>query len=232
MFDRYSSSTAYLNDTAISRSGSSSVKLFEQCYTDAKSDKPQSPALTTSPTITTPEDPLPELFAATAAGNRQAFARLYQLTSGRLLAVALRIVKQRELAEEILQDAYITIWNKSHQQTQRESPFAWMATIVRHRAIDRLRTLRNPTNATLELDDETLARLELNTASDETLEHLADGIRDCLYGLKAGPRQAILLAFFYGMAHGEIAAELDTPLGTVKSWVRRGLLQLKDCIEL
>ena len=171
------------------------------------------------------------MFAATATGDREAFARLYQLTSGRLLAVAFRILRQRESAEEVLQEAYVIIWQKAHQQTQRKAPFAWMATIVRHRAIDRLRAQRDRHNPTVELDAEILAKLAVETGNDEILEQLSAGIRECLRNLKTGLRQAVLLAYYYGMSHPEIAAELDAPLGTVKSWVRRGLLQLKDCMD-
>lgn len=179
-----------------------------------------------------PEDPLPGLFAATATGDRQAFARLYQLTRGRLMAVALRIVRERHLAEEVLQDAYVTIWRKAGQQTHRQSPFAWMATIVRHRAIDRWRTQRSSHETRVEQSDaDILAALAIDTGSDKALEQLLDAIRECIRGLRMEQRQAILLAFYYGMAHHEIAAHLDAPLGTVKSWVRRGLLQLKNCME-
>ena len=200
-------------------------------YTGFNSHLPEAGALTVPQEADPLEDPLPALFAATVGGDRKAFARLYRLTNGRLLALALRIVKRRDLAEEVLQDAYVTIWSKASQQTERASPFAWMATVVRHRAIDRLRSQRTGQVTMVELDSEALLELTADPSSVEDIGLLSDGIHECVRRLKAGQRQAILLAYYYGMTHEEISTELDAPLGTVKSWVRRGLLELKDCID-
>lgn len=178
------------------------------------------------------EDSLATLLEASARGDRAAFARIYALTSGRLLALALRIVKRRELAEEVLQDAYVTIWRKAGQQRSGHAPFGWMTTIVRHRAIDFLRSQRAKQDNTIALDAESLERLAFDCAdTDAVLELASARMRVCLAGLNGDHRQAIVLAFYFGLTHDEIASELDTPLGTIKSWVRRGLLQLKGCID-
>lgn len=179
-----------------------------------------------------PGDLLVELLAATADGDRAAFARLYQESSGRLFAVALRILRRRDLAEDVLQDAYLTIWKKAGQyQAERGRPLAWMATIVRYRAIDRLRTgSRMPDAQPSAADIETF-----EAAGDcdgwQEPQAITIGIRRCLERLQPKQRDAILLAFYHGFTHEELAVRLDVPLGTVKSWVRRGLMQLKDCLD-
>ncbi|MEE8286793.1 MAG: sigma-70 family RNA polymerase sigma factor [Gammaproteobacteria bacterium] len=182
--------------------------------------------------VPAPGETLDELLAATAQGDRRAFGRLYRLTSGRLFALALQILKRRELAEDVLQEAYLTVWSKAAQQhAGRASSFAWMATIVRHRAIDRLRARTK--------DPEPVADITLVSDSivaevadeREILAALSASVRQCLERLDQNRRGAILLAYYHGMTHEEIAAQLDTPLGTTKSWVRRGLLQLKGCLE-
>ena len=179
-----------------------------------------------------PGETLEELLAATAQGDRQAFGRLYQLTSGRLFALALQILKRRELAEDVLQEAYLTVWSKAAQQhAGRASAFAWMATIVRHRAIDRLRARVNNPEPVADVNLVSDAVVAEVADEREILAALSASVRQCLERLNENRRGAILLAFYYGMTHEEIAERLDTPLGTTKSWVRRGLLQLKGCLE-
>ncbi len=181
--------------------------------------------LMAKPDRVTDLDSLGPLLQATAQGDRQAFARVYQLSSARLFAVALRITRRRETAEDALQDAYVTIWRKAGQYyPDRGAPMAWMTTIVRSRAIDHLRK-------------------RAETDREPAVEPVADGydevlvnagtleIRGCLDALPENQRKAILLAYYYGLTHPELAVELAAPLGTVKSWVRRGLLQLKECVD-
>ena len=182
--------------------------------------------------VPSPAETLDELLAATAQGDRQAFGRLYQRTNGRLFALALGILRRRDLAEDVLQEAYLTVWSKAAQQhAGRASPFAWMATIVRHRAIDRLRARTNDPEPVADINlvaDSVVAEV---TDEREILAALSASVRQCLERLDEKRRDAILLAYYYGMTHEEISARLDTPLGTTKSWVRRGLLQLKGCLE-
>ena len=175
-------------------------------------------------------DPLIALLAACARGDQAAFERLYRQTSAKLFGVALRIVRQEDLAEEVLQDCYIRIWNRAGDYREDlAAPMTWMASIVRNRALDWLRRA-NP--EVIDVDGEIIGAV----ASDgpgplAALERVRDGsaLARCLGELEAKQRQAILLAFHQGLSHSELAAHLRQPLGTVKTWVRRGLAKLKAC---
>ena len=175
---------------------------------------------------------LTALLAACARRDRAALARLYQLSSAKLFGVALRIVRREDWAEDVLQECYLRIWD--HAQEYRAglaAPMTWMTSIVRNRCLD---WLRRPS---FEVPDEEgalaaaaasefpgpLARLERSTEAAE--------IARCLKGLEAKQRQAIMLAFYEGLSHSELASHLREPLGTVKTWVRRGLMRLKSCLE-
>jgi RNA polymerase sigma-70 factor (ECF subfamily) len=173
------------------------------------------------------------LLARSAQGDRQAFARLYQASSAKLYGVALRILRREDWAEEILQECYVSIW--AHARDYRPAlaaPMTWMTSIVRNRCLD---WLRKPA---LEVDDAEGAITE-GAVSDNPgplaeLERAKDGkaLARCLGELEARQRQAIALAFYDGLSHAELASHLREPLGTVKTWVRRGLLRLKSCLEL
>lgn len=177
-----------------------------------------------------PSEELSALFRASSLGNVDAFRTLYEKTSARLYAVALRIVRRPEIAEEVLQDAYVTMWTKAIQQSGgHASVFAWMATIVRHRAIDAIRATREePRDLSCDpLEDDAEMSVEERALSDAR----SDAIRRCVATLDASPRQAILLAYYQGYSHEEVAHRMETPLGTVKSWLRRGLAKLRRCLE-
>ncbi len=177
-------------------------------------------------------DPLTELLRASGAGDSAAFARVYQLSAPRLYPIALRLLRRREAAEEILQEAYVLIWRKAAQYDPgRGRPLTWMAAVVRNRAIDRLRAEKREPRNPVEWDE--AAEVLADPMSAAPMESLPDtvAVRQCLKGLQDNQRAAILLAYYYGMTHEELSARLAAPLGTVKSWVRRGLLQLKGCLE-
>lgn len=164
-------------------------------------------------------------------GDRSALAKLFELAAGRLLGVALRIVRRRDLAEEVIQDAFVAVWrNASRFDPARGSARGWLTTIVRNRALNLVRD-----SARLELvDPQTLADLgdrEMDAVS--AYEHLPDGnaLRRCLALLDDNKRKAILLAYVVGMSHGEVAGRLGTPLGTVKAWIRRGTMALQECLS-
>lgn len=177
-------------------------------------------------------DPLEELLVASGQGDRQAFARLYNLSASRLLAISIRILHQREPAEEVLQEAFITIWKKASQYSpERGRPLSWMGTIVRHRAIDQLRSQNREPRSKASLDDVIDGNLGSDIATETPFDQIDEGLRGCLEKLNAKQQKAIVLAYYYGHTHEELASTLDTPLGTVKSWVRRGLLQLKECLD-
>lgn len=174
------------------------------------------------------------LLAAAArrdAAGRAAFADLYQSTSAKLFGVALRILKRRDWAEEVLQECFVKIWN--HSSTYRadlSAPMTWMTSIVRNRCLD---VLRRP-NLEDATDDSTVWEgVESGDAGPlEKLERAteAEAILRCLASLDDRQRTAVSIAFFDGLTHTELAEKLGEPLGTVKTWVRRGLLRLKDCL--
>jgi RNA polymerase sigma-70 factor (ECF subfamily) len=175
---------------------------------------------------------LPDLIAAAARGERAAFAALYAATSPQLFAVALRIMKRRDRAEEVVQDAFVSIWKRAGDyDAAKGSVLTWMASIVRHRAIDLLRRER----PVVALDDapgqERWAAPGPDPYEATAANAEARRVRDCLETLEGSQREAIRLAYYEGITQEELAVRLATPLGTVKSWVRRGLLRLKDCLE-
>ena len=182
--------------------------------------------------LSTPTDPLPELLAATARGDRQAFAELYRLTKGRLYAITLALLRQQDVAEDVLQETYLAIWRAAGQYQPGRAPvMVWLMAIARHRAIEWLRQRRR---RAAEAYAESLSEEALQIPDPQpalAADPLAQAIEECLQRLSAEQSQAIRLAFFHGHSHEELAARLQIPLGTIKSWVRRGLLQLKGCLE-
>ncbi len=173
---------------------------------------------------------LESLLARTALGDRNAFAQLYRATSSKLFAVSLRIVRERPLAEEALQDSFVNIWRRSSDYAVAKSaPLTWMTAIVRNRSLDIIRRSREMPDVddafTDNLVDESAA-----PARDAEAREQAHTIQECLKELDPEQRQTIALAFFHGLTHSELASHLRKPLGTVKTHVRRGLAKLRDCL--
>lgn len=175
---------------------------------------------------------LERLLCASGHGDRAAFAELYRISAPRLYPIALRILRGREAAEDVLQESYVLIWRKAAQfHPGRGRPLPWMAAIVRNRAIDRLRAqAREPRNPA-QWDDMAEGLADPVSSASAAAAPDSVAVRGCLGRLQENQRQAILLAYYGGLTHEELSARLDAPLGTVKSWVRRGLLQLKECLE-
>lgn len=177
-------------------------------------------------------EPLEALLEASGSGDRQAFAEAYRIAAPRLFAVALRMLRRRDLAEDVLQESFISIWRKAGQyRPERGRPLAWMASIVRNRAIDRLRSDKRKSAALAESRDDAAVVANPGLAEPSIPEHLAASLRGCLERLQINYQRSILLAYYYGLTHEELTQRLGAPLGTVKSWVRRGLLQIKDCLD-
>ena len=170
------------------------------------------------------------LLSRSALGDRAAFARLYEATRSKLFGVSLRIVRERPLAEEALQDSFVNIWNHAADYARAKSaPLTWMTAIVRNRSLDIVRRTREEPD----IDDALtsgLADERATPARDFETAAAAHSIRGCLDELEAEQRQTIALAFYHGLTHSELAAHLRRPLGTVKTHIRRGLLRLKDCL--
>lgn len=164
-------------------------------------------------------------------GDRAAFGRLYDLAAPQLFALALMICRRRSVAEEVLQEAFLRIWRSAHQfEPERGRPMAWMATILRRLAIDSVRrgARERPiepgqADAIPDLGEDPFA------AMVQTQESRA--LWRCLEELEGDQRRCVLLAYFGGLSHGEVAQRTGLPLGTVKSHIRRGVLRLKGCLD-
>lgn len=171
---------------------------------------------------------LAALLAQAAKGDRDAFQRLYKESSAHLFGAALRILQDRSLAEEAVQEAYLQIWNHADTYRAEAAPaLAWMTTIARYRALD-IRRRRPPMQFSLD-DNPELGDLPSGTGGGEG--HLEPMLEECVKQLSEHSRRAVLLTYVEGHTHAELARKLAAPLGSVKSWVRRGLLQLRDCLE-
>ena len=176
-------------------------------------------------------DELLPLLSATAQGNKQAFAKLYNATSPKLFAISLKMLSNRAHAEEALQDAFVKIWhNASEYQVTKGTVISWMISIVRYRSLDSLRYHKVRKEQTLDddyasADDVTDTPLEVDYEDESKLV-------DCIEQLDEQQKQAIHLAYYKGLTHSELVDHIETPLGTVKSWIRRGLQQLQRCLTL
>ena len=174
---------------------------------------------------------LTRLIAACAARNAQALRQLYDRTAPQLLACMVRILKRRALAEEALQDVFVSIWQRAAQfESRRGRPRAWLMSIARYRAIDVLRAERAELYREAEVDQ--LPQLVTEGGSDWSgAGRSAGALSRCFELLTADQRRGIELAFVEGASHADIARVTRQPLGTVKSWIRRGLASLRQCLE-
>ena len=176
-----------------------------------------------------------------ALGDRSAFKQLYDASSGHLFAVILRIQRDRNLAEDLLQEVFVNAWKSAGSfDAQRAQPLTWLTHIARNKAIDSLRRAQaQPRFETVHHDhDDDRPDLDQRLADEAPgpaalLERASDArqLGHCMDGLTAQQRQSVALAFFDGLSHAEVAEQLRQPLGTVKSWVRRALMTLKGCLE-
>jgi RNA polymerase sigma factor (sigma-70 family) len=176
---------------------------------------------------------LGDLLARTALSDQQAFAELYRQTAPHLYAVALRILRESGAAEEVLQESYVNIWHHAGSYVAAKSqPLTWMTSIVRNRCLDLMRR-REIDTVTIDDEEQGMMLADDRPGPIDMLLSSADAlaVRGCVERLEAGQKQAIALAFYQGFSHSELAAHLRQPLGTVKSWVRRGLERLKACLD-
>jgi RNA polymerase sigma-70 factor (ECF subfamily) len=184
-----------------------------------------------------PPDPvqLRRWLQGAARGDAQAFRALYDATSAKLFGFALRLLRKRELAEDVLQESFVAVWHSAASyQSQLAAPMTWLTTIVRNKAFDQLR--RN--DATVEIDNDPFAADVMSALHDpratpaEAQQSSAEAraLADCLAALEGMHRQAIGLAYFHDLSHSEVACHLAQPVGTVKTWIRRGLARLRRCL--
>lgn len=170
------------------------------------------------------------LLQRVARGDRAAFALLYGATSAKLYGIILRILKRRDIAEEVLQDVYVKIWERAGDyEAGRASPVTWMAVIARNRALDELRKA-----TPLSLEDMPAG---FDVASDapgpfELLGRSDDGrrLRGCLGALEPDKRQIVMLAYLDGLSREELSKRFNAPVATIKTWLHRSLAQLKGCL--
>lgn len=175
-----------------------------------------------------------DLLAACGREDRQAFARLYRLTSPKLYAVLLRILRQEAAAQDVLQEVYISVWRRAgHYHFDRGAPLTWLISIARNRTLDRLRRDRHERRA--DPDPERRLAATVDEAADVEGElsgsEEARVLRECMEHLSEQQRWSLRLAFFEGLTHAELAERLQVPLGSVKTWIRRGMMAVRRCLD-
>jgi len=180
---------------------------------------------------------LNEWILGAARKDARAFRQLYDACSPRLFGLALRIVRRPELAEEVLQESFIAIWDHAADyQSSLSAPMTWMTTIVRNKSFDLLR--RAGGEADLDIDNAgfdagimaSLSDPRANPADALELSSEAKALAACMAVLEEKHRDVIGLAFFHDLSHGDVARRLAMPVGTVKTWIRRGLARLHSCL--
>ncbi len=173
-----------------------------------------------------------DLLGRTALQDRRAFEKLYQITSPKLFGLLVRILKREDLAQECLQDAYVLIWNRAGDyRADKAAPMTWMSSIARYRALDLLRKRKHEVS----LDSDDLS--EVPDQDYELIDHQlmesenAQCLAKCMKILDIKQRSCLYMAYFEGCTHPEIASRVDAPVGSVKTWIHRGMRSLKECLS-
>jgi RNA polymerase sigma-70 factor (ECF subfamily) len=173
---------------------------------------------------------LVSLLEKAAAEDRASLRTLYEYTSAKLYGICLRLLRDEAEAQEVLQEVYLTVWRRAASfDASRASPITWLATIARNRSIDRLRTHQVPTEdlrAAANIPDGSPSSFQVLETKED-----ASRLRSCLEELETRTRTAIRAAFFDGATYPELADREGVPLPTMKSWIRRGLISLRGCLE-
>ena len=178
------------------------------------------------------DENLDDLLYRCALHDAKALSRLYEITSARLFALSLKIVNRQDIAEDVLQDAFINIWNKADQfRGDKGSGLSWMVGIVRNKAIDWIR--KNPLGR--DVSDDVLLDVQATELQIDDIAGYGGDVQaliNCMDGLDEAQRQAITNVYYQGFTHKEYSTKSGHPLGTIKSWIRRGLQALKRCLEM
>jgi RNA polymerase sigma factor (sigma-70 family) len=170
------------------------------------------------------------LIDAVAAGDRDAFGKLYQRTAPKLFAILLRILRNRGAAEDALQDVFLKIWqNAGSFSAAAGPPMGWLISVARNRAIDILRR-KNPAEPAATETADIFANIADTASGEEQMTELA-ALQHCLETLDEQARACILLAYYEGYSREELANRFGRPVGTVKTWLHRSLALLKSCLE-
>lgn len=173
---------------------------------------------------------LSDLMRRVAGGDREAFAAVYQATSAKLFGIIVRICNRRDLAEEVLQEVYVTLWQKAGEfDAARASPITWLATIARNRALDLKRRI-TPTSI-----EDTPSVMQLASEAEHPLEGIARSqdlarLMRCLEALESERRDIVLLAYREGLSREDLATRFGRPVATIKTWLHRSLIQLRQCL--
>jgi len=176
-------------------------------------------------------DELNQLLQQTARNDQKAFAELYKRTSSKLFGVCLRMLRDRGEAEEVLQETYTTVWRRADSfDASRASAITWLVTLSRNKAIDRLRQHREELLDDPSRLDETVDDQPTPAAGAETSQEYLR-LQQCLDELEPQQQSSVREAFFTGATYNELATRCKVPLGTMKSWIRRSLMQLRTCLD-
>jgi RNA polymerase sigma-70 factor (ECF subfamily) len=185
---------------------------------------------------------LQELLAEAARGDHSAFASVYERTHSHLFGLALRMLGREQAAEDVLQEAFVSIWKSAAQYRssidgQEVQPMTWLIAIVRNKALDALRARARLKETELPEDSLDKEAAAVHGAGPSALDLLTQAgralqIEGCLNGLDGSYRQSLALAYYQGLSHSEVAAQMGAPLGSVKAWIRRGLEKLKACLAM
>jgi RNA polymerase sigma-70 factor (ECF subfamily) len=170
------------------------------------------------------------LLAATAKGDQAAFERLYAATRAKLYGAVLRILRRQDLADEVMQETYVKIWTNAAQfDPALASPVTWMVAIARNRAID---IVRKKSETSIEEEPEAL---EVAGESPQPLakREMTEELRrllGCIGKLETERQRLVLLAYYHGWSREQLAAKLDKPINTIKTWLRRSLIEIRECL--
>jgi RNA polymerase sigma factor (sigma-70 family) len=165
-----------------------------------------------------------------AKGDRLALRAIYDSEAPRMLGVAMRLLRRRALAEEAVHDTFMQIWQKAGSfDASRGNGRSWIYAVLRNRALN---ILRGEARTDLVEDFEPMGLMSGEEDAESVMLRLSDAgsLKRCLETLEPARRQAITLAYIHGLSHGELAGRLGVPLGTVKSWIRRSLVLLRECM--
>lgn len=212
------------------------VLTFQRSHVDpASEDAGSSPAAAASRPQSAEVEALAALLQRTGLGDRDALRTLYARCGPKLFGLALRILVRKDWAEDVLQESFVNIWRHAGDyRPHSAAPMTWMTTIVRNRALDCLRRQHaERAQDTVPLDDtyaEVLADHAPGPADVALAGQQARALAECLKRLDPKQREVVSLAYLRDLSHSELAQALSLPLGTVKSWMRRGLDHLRECL--
>ena len=172
---------------------------------------------------------LDEMLARVASGDRLAFRAVYSQAGPKLYAICLRMMKVKDQAEDVFQEAFVKIWERSWQfDPARGEAMAWLATVTRHCALDRLRKFKG---SHVTFDETVVEEIDAHTAALAAGAGEAGDLRKCMGQLREDFRNSVMLVYMKGLTYEELAGQLGKPVSTTKTWVRRGLIQLRECMN-